>query len=151
MQPGSCPSQRRLGNERAENFVARWSRLKRETGKQGSRAMRRRRDAGSDRAQQGVPPGFGRAAAGVRPASLRIRSITAGSDAALCNQVPPGCNALRRAWTTDPAIATSSVWPKVGGTSPTRRRCSFRPLEATDDVRRRDPGHGTLGLACERG
>jgi hypothetical protein len=126
-----------------ENFVARWSRLKRDTAKEKTEA-----DAAQSRPQpaettaaveQGAQatspePAFD-------PATLPpIESITAESDirAFLQSGVPADLTkaALRRVWTTDPAIRdfigiAENQWDF---TDPTAMP-GFGPLEATDDVR----------------
>ena len=128
-----------------EPFVARWSRLKRD-----------RQEAGRDRA--GAPtrrPAAAAAAAADQGAAAKrtrlrasfrsgeppaIESITAGSDirAFLQSGVPAELTkaALRRVWTTDPAIRdfigiAENQWDF---TDPTAMP-GFGPLEATDDVR----------------
>jgi len=133
-----------------EPFVARWSRLKGETAKKMKEA---------DAAQSGPRPGAGTAAAAEQgaegtlpkadkasepafdPASLPpIESITAGSDirAFLQSGVPAELTkaALRRVWTTDPAIRdfigiAENQWDFTDPTA----MLGFGPLEATDDVR----------------
>lgn len=134
----------------AENFVARWSRLKRDTTKEKMKA-----DAGQpdpkpgdadaivgEQGAEGAPPAAdGPVKAPFDPASLPpIESITAASDirAFLQSGVPVELTkaALRRAWTTDPAIRdfigiAENQWDF---TDPTAMP-GFGPLEATDDVR----------------
>lgn len=128
----------------SENFVARWSRLKRDTAKEKMGADAPQSDpnpddAGSLAAEQspeGAPP-----AAAFDIASLpSIESITASSDigAFLQSGVPAELTkaALRRVWTTDPAIRdfigiAENQWDF---TDPTAMP-GFGPLEATDDVR----------------
>jgi hypothetical protein len=133
-----------------ENFVARWSRLKRETAKDETQA---------DAVRSDLTPGDAAAAAAEQkgadasrkegkppepvfdPASLpSIESITADSDirAFLQSGVPADLTkaALRRVWTTDPAIRdfigiAENQWDF---TDPTAMP-GFGPLEATDDVR----------------
>ena len=134
----------------AENFVARWSRLKRETAKEKTE---------TDAARSGQHLGDAEAVAGEKvvgveappapeslakpsfdPASLPpIDSITAASDirAFLQSGVPAELTkaALRRVWTTDPAIRdfigiAENQWDF---TDPTTMP-GFGPLEATDDV-----------------
>lgn len=135
----------------AENFVVRWSRLKRDTAKEKMKA-----DAGQpdpklgdadaivgEQGAQGAPPAAGGPAqAPFDPATLPpIESITAVSDirAFLQSGVPAELTkaALRRVWTTDPAIRdfigiAENQWDF---TDPTAMP-GFGPLEATDDVRK---------------
>src|SRR4051812_11031184 len=101
-----------------EPFVARWSRLKAETVKkrkevdaaQPDRKPEATAAAAADEESGGAPPTADKAAEpAFDPASLPpIESITAGSDirAFLESGVPAELTkaALRRAWTTDPAI-----------------------------------------------
>jgi hypothetical protein len=127
-----------------ENFVARWSRLKRDTAKEKTQT-----DADQSRAQPAETTGAveqGTQAAppeepAFDPATLPpIESITAESDirAFLQSGVPADLTkaALRRVWTTDPAIRdfigiAENQWDF---TDPTAMP-GFGPLEATDDVR----------------
>jgi hypothetical protein len=152
-----------------ENFVARWSRLKREKEKQAdagpvlpsppeAAGLPRNHQAGQGQSPaapsgQGAPP----TPAPVDPASLPpIESITAGSDIRqfLQSGVPAELAkaALRRAWTTDPAIRdfiglAENQWDF---TDPTAMH-GFGPLEATDDVRQLvSQAMGRWGTACER-
>jgi Protein of unknown function (DUF3306) len=145
-----------------ENFVARWSRLKRETGKQKEAEPPAPPPAAetpaADRDAAGVPPqGSGAPPPAFDPASLPpIESITAGSDirSFLQSGVPAELTkaALRRAWTTDPAIRdfiglAENQWDF---TDPTAMP-GFGPLEATDDVRQLvSQAMGRWGTACER-
>lgn len=133
-----------------ENFVARWSRLKRDTAKEKMEADAARLDpkpgdAAAIAAEQGArgspPAADGSGKAPFDPASLPpIESITAASDirAFLQSGVPAELTkaALRRVWTTDPAIRdfigiAENQWDF---TDPTAMP-GFGPLEATDDVR----------------
>lgn len=131
-----------------ENFVARWSRLKRETAKEADAAQAGPQplDAGTEAAPtetaKVVPPEAGGAPEpAFDPATLPpIDSITASSDirAFLQTGVPAELTraALRRVWTTDPAIRdfigiAENQWDF---TDPTAMP-GFGPLEATDDVR----------------
>jgi hypothetical protein len=132
-----------------EPFVARWSRLKGETVKKQKEA---------DAAQSGPQPGAGTPAAAEQgaegtlpnadkasepafdPTSLPpIESITASSDirAFLQSGVPADLTkaALRRVWTTDPAIRefigiAENQWDFTDPTA----MAGFGPLEATNDV-----------------
>jgi hypothetical protein len=129
-----------------ETFVARWSRLKREAGRtpeeQGPEppapdqppAAADEAD-NADNAGKGEPPEPAFDAASLPP----IESITAGTDvrAFLQAGVPAELTraALRRVWTTDPAIRdfigiAENQWDFTdpGGVP------GFGPLEATDDV-----------------
>lgn len=134
----------------AENFVARWSRLKRGTAEEKMKAGAGQPDpkpsdadaiAGEQEAEAGSPATGGPAKAPFDPASLPpIDSITAASDirAFLQSGVPVELTkaALRRVWTTDPAIRdfigiAENQWDF---TDPTAMP-GFGPLEATDDVR----------------
>jgi Protein of unknown function (DUF3306) len=132
-----------------ESFAARWSRLKHATAKEQQEAAAAQPSpqpaeaapavdtsagAGSDRTDKPSEVPFD-------PKSLPpIDSITAGSDikAFLQAGVPKDLTraALRRAWTTDPAIRdfiglAENQWDF---TDPTAMP-GFGPLEATDDVR----------------
>jgi len=135
----------------SENFVARWSRLKRDTVKEKTEADAARSNPqpddadaiAADQGTEGAPP----AATGepskvpFDPATLPpIESITADSDIRtfLQSGVPADLTkaALRRVWTTDPAIRdfigiAENQWDF---TDPTAMP-GFGPLEATDDVR----------------
>jgi hypothetical protein len=134
----------------AENFVARWSRLKRDTAKEKTEADAALSNPQPDDAHaiaaeqqtEGAPTaGRGSAKAPFDPASLPpIESITAASDirAFLQTGVPGELTraALRRVWTTDPAIRdfigiAENQWDF---TDPTAMP-GFGPLEATDDIR----------------
>jgi hypothetical protein len=130
-----------------ENFVTRWSRLKRES--------EREKEAGPSEPPLGpetiaadkdgataVPPAEGMHSSPVfDPASLPpIESITAGTDirSFLRAGVPAELTraALRRVWTTDPAIRdfisiAENQWDFADPTA----MPGFGPLEATDDVR----------------
>jgi len=131
-----------------ENFVARWSRLKRETAKEADAAQSGPQppDAGTaaaatETAKIAPPEGGGPPQPAFDPATLPpIESITASSDirAFLQTGVPAELTraALRRVWTTDPAIRdfigiAENQWDF---TDPTAMP-GFGPLEATDDVR----------------
>ena len=131
-----------------ENFVARWSRLKRDTAREkteGEAAQSRTQPAAETAAavERGTAaPETGQPSEPVfDPASLPpIESITAESDirAFLQSGVPADLTkaALRRVWTTDPAIRdfigiAENQWDF---TDPTAMP-GFGPLEATDDVR----------------
>jgi hypothetical protein len=131
-----------------ENFVARWSRLKRDTAKEKTEAEAARSrtqpsdTAAVEQAAQATPPDAGQPAEpAFDPASLPpIESITADSDirAFLQSGVPTELTkaALRRVWTTDPAIRdfigiAENQWDF---TDPTAMP-GFGPLEATDNVR----------------
>jgi Protein of unknown function (DUF3306) len=131
----------------AENFVARWSRLKRDTAKEVTEADAARPkpdEADATAAHQGsedAAPTTGRLAEpAFDVASLpSIDSITGSSDirAFLQSGVPVDLTkaALRRAWTTDPAIRdfvgiAENQWDF---TDPNAMP-GFGPLEATDDV-----------------
>jgi hypothetical protein len=86
----------------SENFLSRWSRLKRESGLEGTGADEKRTADALPAADTPSPPAFD-------PASLPpIESIVAGSDIRLFLQagVPAELTraALRSAWTADPAI-----------------------------------------------
>ena len=134
-----------------ESFASRWSRLKRATAKEQREAASAKpapqpadaapaveTDAG---AQAGIDRTDNPSEAPFDPESLpSIDSITAGSDikAFLQAGVPKDLTraALRRAWTTDPAIRdfiglAENQWDF---TDPTAMP-GFGPLEATDDVR----------------
>ena len=101
----------------SENFVARWSRLKRDTAKEKTEADAARSDAqpsdadtiAAEQAAEGAPlAAVGLPKAPFDPATLPpIESITAASDirAFLQTGVPAELTraALRRVWTTDPA------------------------------------------------
>lgn len=127
-----------------ENFVARWSRLKRDTAKEKtetdaaqSRAQPAETTVAVEQGTQATPP----EEPAFDPATLPpIESITAESDirAFLQSGVPAELTkaALRRVWTTDPAIRdfigiAENQWDF---TDPTAMP-GFGPLEATDDVR----------------
>ena len=152
-QRAACRPQRRAGGRAmsdSENFVARWSRLKRDTAKEkteadaarsrpaAGRRRRSRRRAGSARARRR------QRASRPKPPSIRRRcrrsspSRPTATSAPFCN---PACRrsltkaALRRVWTTDPAIRdfigiAENQWDF---TDPTAMP-GFGPLEATDDV-----------------
>jgi len=148
-----------------ETFVARWSRLKR-------RAEPATEDEDAKTVAQPVTDvapttagGAAKAAAGPAespspvfdPASLPpIESITAGTDirAFLQSGVPAELTkaALRRVWTTDPAIRdfigiAENQWDF---TDPTAMP-GFGPLEATDDVRKLvAQAMGRLGETAEQ-
>ena len=132
-----------------ENFVARWSRLKRDTAKEETQADGVRSDLKpgeiTDAVEQGAqaksPEAGQLPEPAFDPATLPpIESITADSDirAFLQSGVPADLTkaALRRVWTTDPAIRdfigiAENQWDF---TDPTAMP-GFGPLEATDDVR----------------
>jgi hypothetical protein len=132
-----------------ENFVARWSRLKRDTAKdkiEAETAQSRTQPAETtgavEQGAQAAPPETGQPPEpAFDPASLPpIESITADSDirAFLQSGVPAELTkaALRRVWTTDPAIRdfigiAENQWDF---TDPTAMP-GFGPLEATDNVR----------------
>jgi uncharacterized protein DUF3306 len=134
-----------------ESFALRWSRLKRATAKEQQEAAsaqpvpRRAEAAPTVETAAGAQAGIDRtdelSEAPFDPTSLpSIDSITAGSDikAFLQAGVPKDLTraALRRAWTTDPAIRdfiglAENQWDF---TDPTAMP-GFGPLEATDDVR----------------
>lgn len=132
----------------AENFVARWARLKRDTAKPkptGDAPDSNSKPAETASAAEQRPGDAPTAARGAAEpafdiASLpSIESITANSDirAFLQSGVPAELTkaALRRAWTTDPAIRdfigiAENQWDF---TDPTAMP-GFGPLEATDDV-----------------
>lgn len=132
-----------------ENFVARWSRLKRDTVKEKteaeaaqSRAQPAETTAVVEQGAQATSPEAGQPPEpAFDPATLPpIESITAESDirAFLQSGVPADLTkaALRRVWTTDPAIRdfigiAENQWDF---TDPTAMP-GFGPLEATDDVR----------------
>jgi hypothetical protein len=132
-----------------ENFVARWSRLKRDTAKdktEAEAAQSRSQPAeaavaGEQEAQARLPEAGQPPEPAFDPATLPpIESITAESDirAFLQSGVPADLTkaALRRVWTTDPAIRdfigiAENQWDF---TDPTAMP-GFGPLEATDDVR----------------
>jgi Protein of unknown function (DUF3306) len=133
-----------------ENFVARWSRLKRDTAKEETQADAVRSDlkpneipAAVEQGAQAKSPEAGQLPEpAFDPATLPpIESITADSDirAFLQSGVPADLTkaALRRVWTTDPAIRdfigiAENQWDF---TDPTAMP-GFGPLEATDDVRK---------------
>jgi hypothetical protein len=131
-----------------ENFVARWSRLKRQSEGKGAvgadagpeapaRPPEPQARGGNDKqggpAAQPPPPAFD-------PASLpSIESITADTDirAFLQSGVPAELTkaALRRVWTSDPAIRdfiglAENQWDFTDPAA----MSGFGPLEATDDV-----------------
>ena len=136
----------------SENFVARWSRLKRSTVKQPhnaepSQPALQSADAApiealSPTAQEGSLQAGAPSKAPFDPDSLPpVDSITAESDikAFLQSGVPQDLTraALRRAWTADPAIRdfvglAENQWDF---TDPTAMP-GFGPLEATDDIGR---------------
>jgi TorA maturation chaperone TorD len=101
---------------RSENIVARWSRMKRQSGKtvepDGSSSGHKPGEAEPrdlNQAAAATPPTDSPAAATFDPASLPpLQSITAGTDirSFLASAVPVELTraALRRAWVTDPAI-----------------------------------------------
>jgi hypothetical protein len=130
-----------------DNFIARWSRLKRSS----ARATNARAEARKPDAQQGGDAEAGRPRATPReahpnpdppfdPATLPpIESIVAGSDirAFLQKGVPAQLTnaALRRAWTADPAIRdfigiAENQWDFTDPASIP----GFGPLEATDGL-----------------
>jgi hypothetical protein len=130
-----------------ENFVARWSRLKREDAKERADAAQAPGPSEQGREPDEAAGGVAEPApAGAQPsppfdeASLPpIESITAGSDirAFLQKGVPGHLTraALRRAWTTDPAIRdfigiAENQWDF---TDPNAMP-GFGPLAPTDDV-----------------
>jgi len=132
----------------AENFVARWSRLKRDTAKQTkdktpADAPGPKPGAAADEqgAEGALPAADALTEPAFDPASLpSIESITGSSDirAFLQKGVPAELSkaALRRVWTTDPAIRdfigiAENQWDF---TDPTAMP-GFGPLEATDNVR----------------
>jgi hypothetical protein len=132
----------------AENFVARWSRLKRDTAKQTkdktpADAPGPKPGAAADEqgAEGALPAADALTEPAFDPASLpSIESITGSSDirAFLQKGVPAELTkaALRRVWTTDPAIRdfigiAENQWDF---TDPTAMP-GFGPLEATDNVR----------------
>ena len=132
----------------AENFVARWSRLKRDTAKEtkdktAADAPGPKPGAVADeQGAEGAPPAEGELTEpAFDPASLpSIESITGSSDirAFLQKGVPAELTkaALRRVWTTDPAIRdfigiAENQWDF---TDPAAMP-GFGPLEATDNVR----------------
>lgn len=131
-----------------ENFVARWSRLKRDTAKEtkdktaADAADRKPGAVADEQGAEGAPPAVGELTEpAFDPASLpSIESITGSSDirAFLQKGVPAELTkaALRRVWTTDPAIRdfigiAENQWDF---TDPTAMP-GFGPLEATDNVR----------------
>lgn len=131
-----------------ENFVARWSRLKRDTAKEtkdktaADAADRKPGAVADEQGAEGAPPAEGELTEpAFDPASLpSIESITGSSDirAFLQKGVPAELTkaALRRVWTTDPAIRdfigiAENQWDF---TDPTAMP-GFGPLEATDNVR----------------
>ena len=133
----------------AENFVARWSRLKRDTAKEQTEADAARSNAQPDDADaiaanqgtEGAPAAAGEPPkVAFDPATLPpIESITADSDirAFLQSGVPADLTkaALRRVWTTDPAIRdfigiAENQWDF---TDPTAMP-GFGPLQVTDNV-----------------
>lgn len=135
----------------AESFAARWSRLKRTTAKEqqdvaSAQPLPQSAEAApavekADGAHAGSDLTDGPSEVPFDPESLPlIDSITAGSDikAFLQAGVPKDLTraALRRAWTTDPAIRdfiglAENQWDF---TDPTAMP-GFGPLETTDDVR----------------
>ena len=146
---GDRRPQRRARAMSDDNFIARWSRLKREAESERRRARgrarrRRRRRAACGRAgaaaaekRHGEPP--------FDPATLpSIDSIVAGTDirAFLQKGVPAEMTkaALRRAWSTDPAIRdfieiAENQWDFTDPTSIP----GFGPLGASDNVRNSPP------------
>lgn len=131
-----------------ENFVARWSRLKRDTAKEtkdktaADAAGHKPGAVADEQRAEGAPPAEGELTEpAFDPASLpSIESITGSSDirAFLQKGVPAELTkaALRRVWTTDPAIRdfigiAENQWDF---TDPTAMP-GFGPLEATDNVR----------------
>jgi len=143
-----------------ENFVARWSRLKRQgdTKPDGKpEAAQTLPERQLDAAGEAERPAPAEAPPAFDPASLPpIESITAGTDirAFLQSGVPAELTkaALRRVWTTDPAIRdfigiAENQWDF---TDPTAMP-GFGPLEATDDVRKLvAQAMGRLGEAAEQ-
>lgn len=147
-----------------ENFVARWSRLKRDTAKEKTEAH-----ANPDPAHvqgggaQTAPSDDGRAGKtadppepAFDPAKLPpLESITADSDisAFLQSGVPAELTraALRRVWTADPAIRdfiglAENQWDFTDPTA----MAGFGPLDATDNVREFvAQAMGKLGHAAE--
>jgi len=132
----------------AENFVARWSRLKRDTAKEtkdktaADAAGPKPGAVADEQGAEGAPPAADELTEpAFDPASLpSIESITGSSDirAFLQKGVPVELTkaALRRVWTTDPAIRdfigiAENQWDF---TDPTAMP-GFGPLEATDNVR----------------
>jgi len=135
----------------SENFVARWARLKRETTREKTQsgADQSKPQPGDTHAASAVEDGDGTALPNLSeplepafdPASLpSLESITADSDirAFLQAGVPAELTkaALRRVWTTDPAIRdfigiAENQWDF---TDPTAMP-GFGPLEVTDNVR----------------
>jgi hypothetical protein len=125
-----------------ENFVARWSRLKRDTAKEKTADETAQPGPQQDDAGSEGPPAVGGQPVEpvFDPASLpSIESITADSDirAFLQAGVPKELTkaALRRVWTTDPAIRdfigiAENQWDF---TDPNAMP-GFGPMEATDDV-----------------
>ena len=149
----------------SENFVARWSRLKRDTAKEKTETDTARSDtkpnnAGATAAKP-APEGALPATGGQNETAFDvtslppIESITASSDirAFLQTGVPAHLTraALRRVWTTDPAIRdfigiAENQWDF---TDPTAMP-GFGPLEATDNVRELvDQAMGKLGQALD--
>lgn len=132
----------------AKNFVARWSRLKRDTAREtkdktaADAAGPKPGAVGDEQGAEGALPAAGELTEpAFDPASLpSIESITGSSDIRVFLQkgVPAELTkaALRRVWTTDPAIRdfigiAENQWDF---TDPTAMP-GFGPLEATDDVR----------------
>jgi hypothetical protein len=145
-----------------ENFVARWSRLKRKTDRAAEAEADAQQEAAAAGSQTGAKDGPADASAaeppapGFDPASLPpIESITAETDirAFLQSGVPAELTraALRRVWTTDPAIRdfigiAENQWDF---TDPTAMP-GFGPLEPTDDVRKLvAQAMGKLGQSAE--
>jgi hypothetical protein len=141
-----------MGDE--DNFIARWSRLKQQAadeirkpraeaaGESGRAAAADAEQAAAAKSRSGHAPAKpGDAKPAFDPASLPpIESIVAGSDirAFLQKGVPAALTkaALRRAWTTDPAIrdfieVAENQWDF---TDPTAIP-GFGPLQATDGLR----------------
>jgi hypothetical protein len=134
-----------------DNFIARWSRLKREAESEKRRAgtpdqeppEARAAQPATDDAAQPAAPGETRSSSEppFDPSTLpSIDSIVAGTDirAFLQKGVPAELTkaALRRAWTTDPAIRdfieiAENQWDFTDPTSIP----GFGPLRASDDVR----------------
>ena len=132
-----------------ENVIARWSRLKREAA-EGNKARseapgQQQQEARAERADKEMPTAPVDARSGPEPpfdpATLPpVESIVAGTDirAFLQRGVPAALTkaALRRAWTTDPAIRdfiglAENQWDF---TDPTAIP-GFGPLQATDNLR----------------
>ena len=125
-----CAIRRRQMSE-PEDFLARWSRRKREAARTAEPPSRRRRDA---RAMCARPKRCGllrrrRRADAVRsrqPAADRIDHAprpTSGLPARRACRPNSTRAALRRAWSPIPRSATSSASPRMPGTSTIRTRC----------------------------